>query len=249
MRPETELAGLATSALVLGASRLGLPVSTTHVSVGSILGIGAEGASLRARAARPRRCVADHRETYGVEPICSVLPIAPSTCYEQKARQTDVSRLPLRLVRDAELRVEIERVWKENRAVYGARKVSLQLKRKPPRRPASISARRTHFRSASAEQPIFSAIERIASHCDPYCSRCSKTRRTARSRTSWGYLILAAIAPSSQGLEPPAIRGGSEKRTTRLDQRRGQAQLYYVRLSSWIGLRGAGHATFGNSSS
>jgi PiT family inorganic phosphate transporter len=53
MRPETGLAGnLATSALVLGASHLGLPVSTTHVSVGSILGIGAEGASLRARTVR-----------------------------------------------------------------------------------------------------------------------------------------------------------------------------------------------------
>ena len=53
MRPETGLAGnLATAALVLGASRLGLPVSTTHVSVGSILGIGAEGASLRGPTVR-----------------------------------------------------------------------------------------------------------------------------------------------------------------------------------------------------
>ena len=33
----------------------------------------------------------DHRETYGVEPICSMLPIAPSTYYEQKARQQDPS--------------------------------------------------------------------------------------------------------------------------------------------------------------
>jgi putative transposase len=71
----------------------------------------------------------DYRETYGVEPICRVLPIAPSTYYEQRARQVDASRLPFRLVRDAELREEIERVWKANRAVYGARKVWLQLKR------------------------------------------------------------------------------------------------------------------------
>jgi transposase InsO family protein len=71
----------------------------------------------------------DHRETYGVEPICRVLPIAPSTYYEAKARQIDPSRLPARLVRDAGLREEIERVWKENRSVYGARKVWLQLKR------------------------------------------------------------------------------------------------------------------------
>jgi len=69
------------------------------------------------------------REAYGVEPICSVLPIAPSTYYEQKARQVDPSRLPERLVRDIELREEVERVWKENRSVYGARKVWIQLQR------------------------------------------------------------------------------------------------------------------------
>jgi transposase InsO family protein len=71
----------------------------------------------------------DHRETYGVEPICRLLPIAPSTYYEAKARQADPSRLPQRLVRDGALREEIERVWKENRSVYGARKVWRQLRR------------------------------------------------------------------------------------------------------------------------
>ena len=71
----------------------------------------------------------DHRETYGVEPICRVLPIAPSTYYEQKARQADPSRLPARARRDAVLCEEIERVWKENRQVYGARKVWRQLGR------------------------------------------------------------------------------------------------------------------------
>jgi transposase InsO family protein len=71
----------------------------------------------------------DYREEYGVEPICRVLPIAPSSYHEQKARQAGSSRLPARAVRDAALREEIERVWKENRSVYGARKVWLQLKR------------------------------------------------------------------------------------------------------------------------
>jgi hypothetical protein len=65
----------------------------------------------------------DHREAYGVEPICKVLPIAPSTYYEQKARDVDPSRLPQRAVRDAALREQIKRVWKENKAVYGAYKV------------------------------------------------------------------------------------------------------------------------------
>lgn len=71
----------------------------------------------------------DHREVYGVEPICKVLPIAPSTYHEHKARELDPGRLPQRLVRDRELCVEIERVWKENRSVYGARKVWRQLMR------------------------------------------------------------------------------------------------------------------------
>ena len=71
----------------------------------------------------------DHKNVYGVEPICSVLPIAPSTYYEQKARQVDPSRLPERTRRDAALMVEIKRVFNENRQVYGARKVWLQLNR------------------------------------------------------------------------------------------------------------------------
>jgi len=71
----------------------------------------------------------EHRATYGVEPICAMLPIAPSTYYEQKARQADPDRLPTRTKRDLELRPEIERVWQENFRVYGARKVWRQLNR------------------------------------------------------------------------------------------------------------------------
>ena len=69
----------------------------------------------------------EHREEHGVEPICRQLPIAPSTYYEQKAREADPSRLPNRAIRDAGLREEIERVWKEHFRVYGARKVWRQL--------------------------------------------------------------------------------------------------------------------------
>ena len=69
----------------------------------------------------------EHREEHGVEPICRQLPIAPSTYYEQKAREADPSRLPNRAIRDAGLREEIERVWKEHFRVYGTRKVWRQL--------------------------------------------------------------------------------------------------------------------------
>ena len=69
----------------------------------------------------------DHRGDHGIEPICAVLPIAPSTYYEQKARQADPERHPARVRRDAILSTEILRVWQENRRVYGVRKVWLQL--------------------------------------------------------------------------------------------------------------------------
>jgi transposase InsO family protein len=58
-----------------------------------------------------------------------VLPIAPSTYHEHKARQADPSRLPKRAKRDIILRGQVRRVWLANRLVYGARKVWKQLKR------------------------------------------------------------------------------------------------------------------------
>jgi putative transposase len=71
----------------------------------------------------------DHREAYGVEPICAVVPIAPATYYEHKARETDPTRLPARAQRDALFKGEIRRVWQENFEVYGVKKVWKQLNR------------------------------------------------------------------------------------------------------------------------
>ena len=71
----------------------------------------------------------EHREEYGVEPICAVLPIAPSTYYQHKLWQADSSRRSARAKRDAVLRVHIRRVWDANFQVYGVRKVWRQLKR------------------------------------------------------------------------------------------------------------------------
>ena len=69
-----------------------------------------------------------HRGVYGVEPICRVLPIAPSTYYEQKARQADPERLPARARRDQVLKGHIRRVRQENFEVYGVRKVWREMK-------------------------------------------------------------------------------------------------------------------------
>jgi putative transposase len=71
----------------------------------------------------------EHREVYGVEPICRVLPIAPSTYYEHAARKADPDRRPARERRDAELSQEIRRVFAANFGVYGVRKVWRQLQR------------------------------------------------------------------------------------------------------------------------
>ena len=73
--------------------------------------------------------IEEHRDEYGVEPICDVLPIAPSTYYEHRARSQDPAKRPDRAKRDEELRPEIQRVWDENHAVYGAEKVWRQLGR------------------------------------------------------------------------------------------------------------------------
>jgi putative transposase len=71
----------------------------------------------------------DHRGVYGVEPICKVLPIAPSTYRAQAARRRDPGKWPARAQRDAALLPEIARVFDENFRVYGVRKVWRQLKR------------------------------------------------------------------------------------------------------------------------
>jgi len=74
-----------------------------------------------------------HRDEYGVEPICGVLPIAPSTYHTHRQRRDDPSKRPDRAKRDEHMREAIRTVWTENRGVYGARKVWRQLKRKKTR--------------------------------------------------------------------------------------------------------------------
>lgn len=70
-----------------------------------------------------------HRKVYGVEPICRLLPIAPSTYHEQAARSRNPERAPARRKRDVILCREIRRVFEENFAVYGVRKVWRQMLR------------------------------------------------------------------------------------------------------------------------
>lgn len=71
----------------------------------------------------------EHRKVFGVEPICKVLPIAPSIYYPHAARQTDPSKRPERAKLDGDMMIKIQRVFDENHQVYGVRKIWAQLKR------------------------------------------------------------------------------------------------------------------------
>ncbi len=80
----------------------------------------------------------DHRQAYGVEPICKVLPaksqsdlreIAPSTYHAYAARRADPGKLPAWAQSDVALMAAIRRVHEANFGVYGVRKVWRQLAR------------------------------------------------------------------------------------------------------------------------
>lgn len=83
----------------------------------------------------------DHRSAYGVEPICRVLPIAPSTYYAHAARRADPAKRSARARRDAALQADIRRVWEANFQVYGVRKVWRQLQREAVAAPRCQVAR------------------------------------------------------------------------------------------------------------
>jgi len=73
--------------------------------------------------------VDEHREAFGVEPICKLLPIAPSTYHRCKTLEQHPERRSERARRDEQLKLEIQRAWKEHHRNYGARKVWKQLNR------------------------------------------------------------------------------------------------------------------------
>ena len=70
-----------------------------------------------------------HRDVHGVESICRMLPIAPSTYFRHQAQHADPGRRSVRARRDDELRAIIRRIWTEHFQVYGPRKVWRQMGR------------------------------------------------------------------------------------------------------------------------
>ena len=71
----------------------------------------------------------DQRGVHGVEPICRMLPIAPSTYHAHVAERADPAKASARVRRDLALMERIRRVHEANFGVYGARKVWRQLGR------------------------------------------------------------------------------------------------------------------------
>ena len=133
--------------------------------------------------------VDQHRDAYGVEPICEQLPIAPSTYYEHKRRQREPGRRSARSRRDAELGEAIRRVHTDNYGVYGARKVWRQLRREGIR-----AARCTVERLMRREGPIGRGQRQKTAHDHPGRKR-SQTRRPGRQTLCF------------LGAEPPVASG------------------------------------------
>src|SRR5262249_3305664 len=65
----------------------------------------------------------EHRDEYGVEPICRMLPIAPSVYFDHAARRRDPELLPARSRTDVDLREKIDRIWRDTFELYGHRKM------------------------------------------------------------------------------------------------------------------------------
>lgn len=80
-----------------------------------------------------------HRDIYGVEPICRVLPIAPSNYNECIAQRRDPERLSIRARRDHHLKAKVVSVFAENFGVYGVRKVWRQMNREALLSPLALS--------------------------------------------------------------------------------------------------------------
>jgi transposase InsO family protein len=73
--------------------------------------------------------IEEHREVFGVEPICRVLPIAPATYYAHAAIARDPDLASDRAKRDAEDLKEVQRGYDKSKGRYGARKIWHQLRR------------------------------------------------------------------------------------------------------------------------
>ena len=151
----------------------------------------------------------DHRDAYGVESICTVVPIAPSTYFWHKARHADPTRRSARDQRDDEWRREIQRVWDDNQQVYGPRKVWRQLRREGHRVARCTVGRLMRFSSCSLALGLLRApcVPRSSGHhAARYRARpVGPTSGASRPCTSARPSLRLAIPAQSDGCSCPVL--------------------------------------------
>jgi len=128
----------------------------------------------------------EHRDAYGVEPICKVLPIAPSTYYLHAARQSQPALLPARVQRDEQLLPQIRQVWEDNFQVYGVRKVWRQLLRQGVRVARCTVARlmrRLGLQGVIRGKPIKTTVSNKALPCP--LDRVNRQFHAGRPNVLW----------------------------------------------------------------
>jgi transposase InsO family protein len=128
----------------------------------------------------------DRRAAYGVEPICRVLPIAPSTYHAHAVQRADPSRRSARAHRDAALQADIQRVWEANFRVYGVRKVWRQLRREAivaPRCQVARPMKRMGLAGAVRGRTVKTTIGNPAAPCP--LDRVNRTFRAPAPNVLW----------------------------------------------------------------
>jgi transposase InsO family protein len=127
------------------------------------------------------------REVYGVEPICKLLPIAPSTYHAHAARRADPDKRPARARRDATLMAESRRVWEDNFCVYGVRKIWRQLSREGiavARCTVARLMRAMGLQGAVRGKPVRTTVSDKAAPCP--LDRVNRQFQAPRPNALWG---------------------------------------------------------------
>lgn len=128
----------------------------------------------------------EHRDAYGVEPICAVLPIAPSTYYLHAVRQSQPALQPARERRDEALLRQIRQVWEDNHQVYGVRKMWRELRRQGvgvARCTVARLMRRLGLRGVIRGKPIKTTVNDKALPCPR--DRVNRQFRAERPNALW----------------------------------------------------------------
>ena len=170
----------------------------------------------------------DHRDVHGVEPICEVLPIAPSTYRAHAAARRYPEKSSARAKRDAGLREKIRRVYDENFQVYGARKIWRQLNREGEsvaRCTVERLMRGMGLQGAVRGKPVKTTVSDKAAPC-PRDKVGSNSRRRGRTRCGCPTSPMSRLGPASS-MSPSSStpsQGGSSAGAPRARRMRGSCR-------------------------